>query len=52
VPLFAPLADPGMLAFSTGKGGGFILANGGGIYDAKPENMRAMVGTVLKHGWY
>jgi uroporphyrinogen-III decarboxylase len=35
-----------------GKGGGFILANGGGIYDAKPENMRAMVGSVKKYGWY
>ena len=35
-----------------GKGGGFILANGGGIYDAKPENMRAMVETARKHGWY
>jgi uroporphyrinogen-III decarboxylase len=41
-----------MLAFGTGKGGGFILANGCGIYDAKPENMRAMVGTVRKHGWH
>ncbi|MGD9143048.1 MAG: uroporphyrinogen decarboxylase family protein [Dehalococcoidia bacterium] len=35
-----------------GKGGGFILANGGGIYDAKPENMKAMVDTVKKYGWY
>jgi uroporphyrinogen-III decarboxylase len=35
-----------------GKGGGFILANGGGIYDAKPENMRAMVDSVKKYGWY
>ena len=31
---------------------GFILANGGGIYDAKPENMRAMVDTARKHGWH
>jgi len=35
-----------------GKGGGFILANGGGIYDAKPENMKAMVDSVEKYGWY
>jgi len=35
-----------------GKGGGFILANGGGIYDAKPENMRAMVDSIMKYGWY
>jgi uroporphyrinogen-III decarboxylase len=35
-----------------GKGGGFILANGGGIFDAKPENMRAMVDSVKKYGWY
>ena len=35
-----------------GKNGGFILANGGGIYDAKPENMRAMVDTVKKYGSY
>jgi hypothetical protein len=35
-----------------GKGGGFILANGGGIYDAKPENIRAMVDSVKKYGWY
>jgi uroporphyrinogen-III decarboxylase len=35
-----------------GKGGGFILANGGGIYNAKPENMRAMVDSVKKYGWY
>jgi uroporphyrinogen-III decarboxylase len=35
-----------------GKGGGFILANGGGIYDAKPENMRAMVETAKKYGRY
>ena len=35
-----------------GKGGGFILANGGGIYDAKPENMRAMVESARKYGSY
>ena len=35
-----------------GKGGGFILANGGGIYDAKPENMKAMVDSAEKYGWY
>jgi len=33
-----------------GKNGGFILANGGGIYDAKPQNMKAMVDTVKKYG--
>jgi uroporphyrinogen-III decarboxylase len=37
---------------TCGKGGGFILANGGGIYDAKPENMKAMVDSVKKYGWY
>jgi uroporphyrinogen-III decarboxylase len=35
-----------------GKGGGFILANAGGIFDAKPENMKAMVESVEKYGWY
>lgn len=35
-----------------GKGGGFILANGGGIFDAKPENMKAMVKAAEKYGWY
>jgi hypothetical protein len=35
-----------------GKGGGFILANGGGIWDAKPENMKAMVDSVKKYGRY
>jgi uroporphyrinogen-III decarboxylase len=35
-----------------GKGGGFILANGGGIYDAKPENMKAMVDSAKKYGRY
>jgi uroporphyrinogen-III decarboxylase len=35
-----------------GKDGGFIMANGGGIYDAKPENMKAMVDSVRKYGWY
>jgi hypothetical protein len=35
-----------------GKGGGFILANGGGIYDAKPQNMKAMVDSVKKYGGY
>lgn len=35
-----------------GKGGGFILANGGGIFDAKPENMKAMVDSAAKYGWY
>jgi len=35
-----------------GKGGGFILANGGGIFDAKPENMKAMVDAAEKYGRY
>jgi uroporphyrinogen-III decarboxylase len=35
-----------------GKGGGFILANGGGIFDAKPENVKAMVESVEKYGCY
>lgn len=35
-----------------GKGGGFVLANGGGIYDAKPENMKAMTDSAKKYGWY
>jgi hypothetical protein len=35
-----------------GKGGGFILANGGGVFDAKPENMKAMVESVEKYGYY
>jgi len=35
-----------------GKGGGFILANSGGIIDAKPENIKAMVDSTKKYGWY
>jgi uroporphyrinogen-III decarboxylase len=35
-----------------GKGGGFILANGGGIYNAKPENMKAMIDSADKYGRY
>jgi uroporphyrinogen-III decarboxylase len=35
-----------------GRDGGFILANGGGIYDAKPENMKAMVDSAKKYGRY
>ncbi len=35
-----------------GKNGGFILGNGGGIYDAKPENMKAMVEAAEKYGRY
>jgi len=35
-----------------GKGGGFILVNGGGIFDAKPENMKAMVDAAEKYGRY
>jgi len=37
---------------TCGRGGGFILANGGGIYDAKPENMKAMVDSAKKYGRY
>ena len=35
-----------------GKRGGFILANGGGIFNAKPENMMAMVKSAEKYGRY
>ena len=35
-----------------GKNGGFIMANGGGIFNAKPENMKAMTDSVKKYGWY
>ena len=35
-----------------GKDGGFILANAGGIYDAKPENLKAMVDSAKKYGQY
>jgi uroporphyrinogen-III decarboxylase len=35
-----------------GKNGGFILANAGGIFDAKPENMKAMVDAAEKYGRY
>ncbi len=35
-----------------GKGGGFILANGGGIFDARPENMKAMVDSAARYGRY
>jgi uroporphyrinogen-III decarboxylase len=37
---------------ACGKDGGFILGNGGGIYNAKPENMRAMVQAAEKYGRY
>ena len=33
-----------------GKGGGFILAPGGPIDEAKPENIRVMVESVQKYG--
>jgi len=37
----------------VGKGGGFILAAGCEIpYNAKPENLKAMVKSVYKHGYY
>lgn len=35
-----------------GKGGGFILAQGSSIDEAKPENVKAMVDSVKKYGWY
>lgn len=35
-----------------GKGGGFILTNGSSIDEAKPENVKAMVDSVKKWGWY
>jgi len=35
-----------------GKGGGFILAPGGPMDEAKPDNVRTMVNTVRKYGVY
>ncbi len=35
-----------------GKGGGFILANSGGMDNAKPENLKAMVDAAEKYGRY
>ncbi len=36
----------------VGKDGGFILSAGSVIDSAKPENVKAMVDTVKKYGWY
>lgn len=33
-----------------GRGGGFILTSGGSTDEAKPENVKAMVGSVKKYG--
>ena len=35
-----------------GKRGGFILSAGSAEDDAKPENIKAMVDSVKKYGWY
>ncbi len=37
---------------TCGKGGGFILTNGSSIDEAKPGNVKAMVDSVKKYGWY
>ena len=36
----------------VGKGGGFILSAGSAIDCAKPANVKAMVDSVNKYGWY
>jgi hypothetical protein len=36
----------------VGKGGGFILSAGSATDCAKPDNVRAMVDSVKKYGWY
>jgi hypothetical protein len=36
----------------VGKGGGFILSAGSAIDYARPENIKAMVDSVKKYGWY
>ena len=36
----------------VGEGGGFILSAGSSIDCAKPENIKAMVDSVNKYGWY
>ena len=36
----------------VGKGGGFILGAGSAIDCAKPANVKAMVDSVKKYGWY
>lgn len=35
-----------------GKSGGFVMTTGSSIDDAKLENVKAMVDSVKKHGWY
>ncbi len=37
---------------TIGKNGGFILSAGSAIDYAKPENIKAMVDSVKKYGWY
>lgn len=37
---------------TIGKNGGFILGSGSAIDYAKPENLKAMVDSVNKYGWY
>ena len=36
----------------AGKGGGFILTHGSALDEAKPANVKAMVDSVKKYGWY
>ena len=37
----------------VGKGGGFILGSGCELApNAKPENVKAMLASVVKHGYY
>ena len=36
----------------VGKGGGFILSAGSAIDFAKPANIKAMIDSVKKYGWY
>ncbi|MFC2010379.1 uroporphyrinogen decarboxylase family protein [Chloroflexota bacterium] len=40
------------LITTVGKNGGFILGPGSAIDYAKPENIKAMVESVEKYGWY
>jgi hypothetical protein len=37
---------------TVGKDGGFVLGPGSAIDYAKPENIKAMVDSVKKYGWY
>jgi uroporphyrinogen-III decarboxylase len=41
-----------VLIDKVGKGGGFIMANGSALDEAKPENLRAMIEYTKKHGKY